>query len=64
MIRKNLRIVPVEHMDEVLKEALAVPDAEHFLEAGDGIHEIEDIYITPGGIAQQTTELPHPAGVN
>ncbi len=63
VIRKNLRIVPVEHMDEVLKEALAVPDAEHFLEAGDGIHEIEDIYITPGG-SKQTTEVPHTAGVN
>ena len=63
VIRKNLRIVPVEHMDEVLKEALAVPDADHFLEAGDGIHEIEDIYITPGG-SKQTTEVPHTAGVN
>ena len=32
-------------------------------EAGDGIHEIEDIYITPGGL-KQTTEVPHTAGVN
>jgi ATP-dependent Lon protease len=63
IIRKNLKIVPVEHMDEVLKHALAVPDPDHFLEAGDGIHEIEDIYITPGGL-KQTTEVPHTAGVN
>ena len=63
IIKKNLKIHPVEHMDEVLKYALAVPDPEHFLEEGDGIHEIEDIYIAPGGL-KQTTELPHPAGVN
>ena len=63
VIKKNLTIVLAEHMDEVLKHALAVPDPEHFLEAGDGIHEIEDIYIAPGGL-KQTTELPHPAGVN
>ena len=63
VIKKNIKIIPVEHMDEVLKHALAVPDPDHFLEAGDGIHEIEDIYITPGGPAQ-TTEVPHTAGVN
>ncbi len=63
IIKKNLTIRPVEHMDEVLKYALAVPNPEHFLEEGDGIHEIEDIYIAPGGL-KQTTELPHPAGVN
>ena len=63
VIKKNLTIHPVEHMDEVLKYALAVPDPEHFLEEGDGIHEIEDIYITPGGL-KQTTEVPHTAGVN
>ncbi|MBJ17821.1 MAG: endopeptidase La [Deltaproteobacteria bacterium] len=63
IIKKNLKIYPVEHMDEVLKRALAVPDPEHFLEEGDGIHEVEDIYIAPGGL-KQTTELAHPAGVN
>jgi ATP-dependent Lon protease len=63
IIKKNLTIHPVEHMDEVLKFALAVPDPEHFLEEGDGIHEVEDIYIAPGGL-KQTMELPHPAGVN
>ncbi len=63
VIKKNLAIHPVEHMDEVLKHALAVPDPEHFLDEGDGIHEIEDIYIAPGGL-RETMELPHPAGVN
>ena len=63
VIRKNLTIHTVEHMDEVLKYALAVPDPESFLEAGDGIHEVEEIYITRGG-PRATTELPHPAGVN
>ena len=64
MIKKNIKIIPVEHMDEVLRLALAIDTPDHFLEDADGIHEIEDIYITPGGIAQATTELPHPAGVN
>ncbi len=64
VIKKNLTIIAVEHMDEVLKHALAVEDSGHFLEEGDGIHEIEDIYIVPGGIRPATTELPHPAGVN
>jgi ATP-dependent Lon protease len=64
VIKKNLKIITVEHMDEVLKYALAVPNPDSFLVAGDGIHEIEDIYIVPGGIKQATTELPHPAGVN
>jgi ATP-dependent Lon protease len=64
IIKKNLKIVTAEHMDEVLKYALAVDEPEHFLEAGDGIHEIEDIYLVPGGIKQATTDVPHPAGVN
>ena len=64
VIKKNLTIIPVDHMDDVLKNALAVGNPEHFLEEGDGIHEIEDIYIVPGGIKPATTELPHPAGVN
>ncbi len=63
IIKKNLTIHPVEHMDEVLRYALAVSNPEHFLEEGDGIHEVEDIYIVPGGL-KQTTELAHPAGVN
>jgi len=65
LIKKSLKILLVDHMDEVLRQALAVPDPDQFLEATDGIHEIEDIYLAPGGLkTQMTTELPHPAGVN
>jgi ATP-dependent Lon protease len=64
VIKKNLTIIPVEHMDEVLKHALAIDNPDHFLEDGDGIHEVEDIYLVPGGLKEATTELPHPAGVN
>ena len=64
VIKKNLKIITVEHMDEVLKQALAVDDPDHFLEEGDGSHEIEDLYIVPGGVKRPQTELPHPAGVN
>ena len=64
IIKKNLTIIPVEHMDEVLRLALCVDDPSHFLEEDDGIHEIEEIYLVPGGLKQATTDLPHPAGVN
>ena len=64
ILKKNLKIIPVEHMDEVLRYALAVDNPEHFLEEGDGVHEIEEIYLVPGGLKRLTTELPHPAGVN
>ena len=43
-------------MDEVLKHALAVPNPEHFLEDANGIHEVEEIYLTPGGLRART---PH-----
>ncbi len=64
IIKKNIRLIPVTHMDEVLREALVVTDPNRFLEVGDGIHEIEEIYIVPGRPSRPTTELPHPAGVN
>jgi ATP-dependent Lon protease len=65
VIKKNIRLVPVTHMDEVLREALMFGDANRFLEVGDGIHEIEEIYLVPGHATRPaTTELPHPAGVN
>jgi ATP-dependent Lon protease len=63
VIKKNITVIPVEHMDEVLKHALAISNPDHFLEDADGIHEVEDIYIAPGGI-KQTTDLPHPSGPN
>ncbi|MEZ4330244.1 MAG: endopeptidase La [Myxococcota bacterium] len=64
IIKKNIRLIPVSHMDEVLRAALAVNDPNRFLQEGDGSHEIEDIYIVPGRSPRPTTELPHPAGVN
>jgi ATP-dependent Lon protease len=64
ILKKNLTLIPVQHMDEVLQHALAVPNPERFLEDGDGIHEIEEIYIAAGELKQPTTELPHPAGPN
>ncbi|HNM47865.1 MAG TPA: hypothetical protein PKH51_12665, partial [Candidatus Sumerlaeota bacterium] len=65
IIKKNIRLIPVTHMDEVLREALVVTDPNRFLADGDGIHEIEEIYIVPGHPPRPTTtELPHPAGVN
>ena len=60
-VRKALSIIPVEHMDEVLKIALAVPDPANFLE--EGHHDFDEIYEVPRQPAA-TTDVPHPAGVN
>jgi ATP-dependent Lon protease len=62
VIKKSLRVILVEHMDEVLAEALAVSDPDTFLQAG--IHELDDIYEVPRGPVESTGDLPHPAGVN
>ena len=43
-VKRNLDIIPVEHMDEVLVNALAVADPSTFLREGD--HEFEDIFDT------------------
>jgi ATP-dependent Lon protease len=64
ILKKNLTIIPVEHMDEVLRLALCVDNPAHFLDEDDGIHEIEEIYLVPGGLKRSTTDLSHPAGVN
>ncbi len=64
-ILRKLEIVAVEHMDQVLVEALALEDAESFLR--EGAHELGDIYEVGqpvGGAKSSTTEVPHPAGVN
>ena len=61
-VRKALTIHPVEHMDEVLKIALAVPDPSNFLE--EGFHDLDEIYEVPRGPGNPTTDVPHPAGVN
>ena len=64
-ILRKLEIVLVEHMDQVLTEALALDDAGAFLK--EGAHELGDIYevgSSVGGSKSSTTEVPHPAGVN
>jgi ATP-dependent Lon protease len=61
LIKKKLKIVMVDHVDEVLAHALAVADPEAFLQSG--FHELDDIYEVPGNVPG-ATDLPHPAGVN
>jgi ATP-dependent Lon protease len=57
-IVRGLKLVPVDHMDEVLGAALALDDVPAFLRSGD--HVIEAIFEGPGGL-----EAPEvPAGVN
>jgi len=60
VIKKAITIIPVEHMDEVLKLALAIPNPESFM--SDEVHDIDDIYMVPKG--PKSTEVAHPAGVN
>jgi len=60
-VLRGIRIVMVEHMDEVLAQALAVDDPGRFLREGD--HAIEDIYEVPAAPAHPD-EIPSPAGVN
>ena len=61
-IKKSLTIIPVEHMDEVLAQALAVSDPSAFLQAG--VHDLDEIYEVPRSSAVSPTDVPHPAGVN
>jgi ATP-dependent Lon protease len=61
-IRRGLRIVTVEHMDEVLGNALSLSDPEAFLREGD--HEFDDIHEVPPPPGAKPVELPVPAGVN
>ena len=61
IIKKSIKIHLVEHMDEVLRLALAVPDPENFLH--DGIHDLDGIYEVPP-VPQPTADIAHPAGVN
>jgi len=41
-VKRDLVIIPVEHMDQVLMNALALPDAGSFLRQGD--HDFDDIF--------------------
>jgi ATP-dependent Lon protease len=61
-IRRGLRIVVVEHMDEVLGAALSLADPEAFLREGD--HEFDEIHEDLPPPAAKPVELPIPAGVN
>jgi len=62
-IRRGLRIISVEHMDEVLGNALSLADPEAFLRQGD--HEFDDILEVAGPPpGTKPVELPAPAGVN
>jgi ATP-dependent Lon protease len=57
-IKRNLEIVMVEHMDQVLVRALATDDPEHLLREGD--HALDGIYEAPISPAS----LPAAPGVN
>ena len=61
-VKRNLHIIEVEHMDEVLRAALALADPLSFLHSGD--HVIDDIYEEPPHGSEDVDELRSPAGVN
>ncbi|MBW2693296.1 MAG: hypothetical protein JRE57_11795, partial [Deltaproteobacteria bacterium] len=61
-IKRNLKIIPVDHMDHVLVTALALDDPEGFLRDGD--HELDGIIEVGHARQQPVNELPTPAGVN
>ena len=52
----------VDHMDEVLGNALALEDARTFLREGD--HAIENIFEVPAPPGGPGEDLSTPAGVN
>jgi ATP-dependent Lon protease len=60
-VKRNLEIIPVENMDEVLVNALVLLHPASFLREGD--HEFEDIFET-GAHQAPVAELGTPAGVN
>jgi ATP-dependent Lon protease len=63
-VKRNLHIIMVDHMDEVLAAALALSDPTNFLRAGD--HSLDDIYddAPPPPLPEPVVEMPSPAGVN
>jgi ATP-dependent Lon protease len=61
-IRRGLRIVTVEHMDEVLSAALSLAEPAAFLR--EGVHEFDDIHEVAPPPGAKPVELPVPAGVN
>jgi len=60
-VKRDLEIIPVEHMDDVLANALVLSHPGDFLHEGD--YEFEDIFET-GAHQAQVPELGTPAGVN
>jgi ATP-dependent Lon protease len=60
-IKRNVKIIMVDHMDEVLGSALALEDVEAFLREGD--HAIDNIFEVPGA-GGSGDDLSTPAGVN
>jgi len=63
LIKKSLRIVLVDHMDEVLAEALALDDPKAFFQ--EGFHDLDDIYDLPHTPHRpRETGVEHPAGIN
>ena len=60
-VKRNLKIIEVDHMDEVLSAALALDEPGLFLRAGD--HDIDDIYELPHP-PRPSVEVPTPAEVN
>lgn len=57
-IKRAMTIIPVEHMDEVLANALALDDVAGFLQDGD--HVVDAIFEVPDRLDDSGT----PAGVN
>jgi ATP-dependent Lon protease len=61
-VKRNLHIVLVDHMDEVLSHALALDDPASFLRQGD--HDLDDIYEPLPPPPPVAEELPASTGVN
>lgn len=62
-VTRSLQIIPVEHMDEVLEEALVLDDPARFEHRGDYL--LDDIFEEHSGAAPVPAAIaPHPAGVN
>jgi ATP-dependent Lon protease len=62
LIKKAVKIILVDHMDDVLATALALPDPKAFFH--DGFHDIDDIYDLPAPPGVGETDASHPVGVN
>ena len=60
-IKGKLQIIRVDHMDEVLAAALAIPNVGGFLRDGD--HDFDDILEIPPH-ERPAVEVPVPQGVN